>query len=1153
MHKKNVILNSIYINRYMKRFFLLVITFLLVNTNLSQAQNISYPDSSVLASGNWYTINIPTDNIYKLTYDDFISLGVPAEEINFDNLSIFGSCEGAISDTNSLYKQSDLTEKAIFVNPQARFALFYAKATMKYDYDQTNQNFYFTPHPYSDLATYFITFDPSKGTKKRISPRNQIITENIEETKFTKDFFLHKRELVNLLGSGRGWLGESFSTMTNQNSFPLSLQGLSEEHQSKITISLANESSSAVNFTCKLNNSNIGSINISAKHSDYAAKITTKEFETYITNEYPTLILQFNGSSNIDKAKLDYILVNYTKKLRHNNSALKFYSNKSDESNKSTRYVIENIRTNSVNIWDVSNQNDVYSITDFERNENNELRLIIPNDTLRTIYVFTNNTFPTPILKGKIENQNLHSWEATDFIIVTAPEFKEQADSLAQLHRIYDGITVNVATTTQVYNEFSSGTKDILAIRELARMLYNKYSSEGKAPKNLLLFGDGTYDNKNILGLNNNFIPTYQSLNSIIDAGSSYTTDDVIAYLSPYSKGQINDTLMIGIGRITANNASEANIFLEKCRRYISKEDLSQGLLGSWRNNITLTADDADTWGERYFIDNAETIYYEIKETNPILNVEKIYSDAYKQYSSSSGATYPDASKAINQRMKKGCLLFNYVGHGSEDHLSSERLITITDITSWDNYYSLPIVITSTCEFTRFDMSDKQSAGEFILSSPNGGGIALISASRKIPSRNEINTNIHRFAVIKENNKGLTFGEMFMKAKNATALVVEERSFGLFGDPALRIDLPEYNIRTTKINNRAISQNSIDTVKALSQMIIEGEITDHSNNVIQDFNGKIEITLLDKASNYYTLDNEGLDTDIEFEQQKNILHKGSTQVENGKFTYTLTIPKDIAYNFGKGKLSYYAQTSTTDAAGYCDDFIIGGIDTTIIITETRPNIQLYINDTNFINGGITDENPKLFAIVSDEIAINTVGSGLGHDIMARLDNAANTFVLNDYFEVDANNPNKGTITFPFNDLSDGEHTLSLKVWNIFNFSSDANITFVVNSSENGEIMKLKNYPNPFTYDTQIILEHNQPSTIEEAQLFIYNQDGRLITSMDATPYIGSYSIGPINWQGTTIGGEKLANGVYFCRMQITTQTDKITTPTQKIVIFNRNK
>ncbi len=1135
----------------MKRFFLFFT--IIFNVLLCSANGIHYPDSSVLASGSWYSVNIPSNNIYKLTYNDFIALGVPAEEINFSNLSIFGNCEGAISDTNSLYTQSDLIENAIYVNEQERYVLFYAKSTMAYKYDEENEHFYFISHPYSDLSTYFITFDASKGTKKRISARSEIVAESVEESKFSKDFFLHKRELVNLLGSGRNWVGESFTTISNQNTFPLSLPAISSEHQAKITLSLLNESSNPITFKCKINNNEIGTVNMAAKHNDYAASIKTQNFYATISNESPTLVLQFNGNSNIDKGRLDFILVNYTKKLRYNNSSLKFYANKSSETNKKTCYVIENVRTSNIKIWDVSNPTQISSIEDFQRTDNNELKVIIPNDTLRTIHIFSGSSFPTPILKGKIENQNLHAWEPTEFIIITAPEFKEQADTLAQLHRECDGITVNVATTTQVYNEFSSGTKDFLAIRELARMLYNKYSSQGKAPKNLLLLGDGTYDNKNILGLNNNFIPTYQSLNSIIDAGTSYTTDDVLAYLSPYSKGLMTDTLMIGIGRITANTTSEANIIIDKCRRYLLKEDLSQGKLGSWRNDITLTADDADTWGERYFIDNAETIYYEIKETNPTLNVEKIYSDAYKQYSSSAGATYPDASKAINQRMKKGCLLFNYVGHGSEDHLSSERLITITDITSWNNYHSLPIVITSTCEFTRFDLTDKQSAGEFILSSSNGGGIALISASRKIPSRNEINTNIHRFAVIKENNKGLTFGEMFMKAKNATTLVVEERSFGLFGDPALRIDLPEYNIRTTKINNKDLSQNNIDTVRALSQLIIEGEVTDHSNNVLQDFNGIVEITLLDKASNYYTLDNEGLNTDIEFEQQKNILHKGITEVENGKFTYTLTVPKDIAYNYGKGKLSFYAQTSTTDAAGYCDDFIIGGIDTTVVITETRPNIQLFINDTNFINGGITDENPKLFAIVEDEIAINTVGSGLGHDIMARLDNAANTFVLNDYFEVDSENPNKGTITFPFSNLSNGEHTLSLKVWNIFNFSSDATITFVVNSSENGNIMQLKNFPNPFDNNTQIILEHNQPKTIDEATLLIFNQDGRLITTMDVTPYIGTYSIGPITWEGETLGGEKLSNGIYFCQMHLRAQGDKFTSPTQKIVIFNRNK
>ncbi len=347
----------------MKRFF--VILAIVFQIEFIAAQTINYPDSSVLSSGNWYCVNIPSNNIYKLTYNDFLSLGASEEEINFDNISIFGGCEGAISDTNSLYTQSDLTEKAIYVNKQEKYVLFYAKSTMKYDFHTPNNNFYFTSHPYSDLSTYFITFDSSIGEKKRITEREPMTAENAEESKFAKDFFLHKRELVNLLGSGRNWFGESFSTTSNQNTFPLSLQGISSEHQAKITLCLANESSNPVTFTCKLGNSEIGQIDISSKHSDYAAQLTTKSFHTTITNESPTLVLQFSGNSNVDKGRLDYILVNYTKKLRFNNSSLKIFSNKSEEANKKTCYVVENVRTNNIKIWDVTNQNNVYSISDF--------------------------------------------------------------------------------------------------------------------------------------------------------------------------------------------------------------------------------------------------------------------------------------------------------------------------------------------------------------------------------------------------------------------------------------------------------------------------------------------------------------------------------------------------------------------------------------------------------------------------------------------------------------------------------------------------------------------------------------------------------------------------------------------------------------------
>lgn len=1127
-------------------FFTVLIGFIGLN-----AQNISYPDSSVLAHGSWYTVNIPSNGIYKLTYSDFVSLGVPEEDINFDNLSIFGRPGKAISEKNSEYTQSDITENAIYVNPASKYALFYAENTMSLDYDTENSRFDFSIHPYSDVSTYFITFDANIGSKKRISAREEIHSAATHQATTAHDVFIHKREVANLLGSGRNWVGESFSAGSPELSIPLNLQNVSSEQSTEITVKVLNQSETPSSFDCKLNNTSLGSITVNKTPTDYIAYAGSKTFSVKITNDNSTLKIAFNGQGTA-KGRLDYVKADYVKRLRYNNASLRFYATENIGNDNIVGYQISNVKANNFQIWEIRNGN-VCSVNDYSQ-DGETINLKIKADTVCSVIMFSGSNFPTPTLKGKTENQNLHAWEAADFVIVTAPAFLEQAERLAELHRTYDGINVKIATTQQVYNEFSSGTKDFLAIRELMRMLYNKYVETGSAPKNLLLFGDGTFDNKNILKYNNNFIPTYQAESSLINAGSSFTTDDVLTYLSPYASGNIRDTMRIGVGRFTVNTPAEAQNMVNKCERYISKADIKAGDWGDWRNAVTLTADDADTWGERYFIENAENIYYEIKATNPNLNVEKIYSDAYKQYSSSAGATYPDASKAINQRMKKGCLLFNYVGHGSDDHLSSERLITITDISGWKNYNALPIFITSTCEFTRFDQVDKQSAGEFVLSSENGGGIALISASRKIPSRNEINKNLHKFAVIKENGQGLTFGEVFMKAKNATTLVVEERSFGLFGDPALRISLPQYDIKTTKINDNSLEDPGVqDTVRALSNMYIEGEISDEAGMRVENFNGKVQITILDKASNYRTLDNEGLNTDIEFEQQKNILHKGTTTVTDGRFAYRFMLPKDIAYNYGNGKISYYAQSDSLDAAGNFTNFIIGGIDTTVNITESRPNVRLYINDTNFRNGGITDENPQLFAIITDSTAINTVGTGLGHDIIARLDNAANTFVLNDYFEPSGEDFSQGIIRFPLSDLTEGTHTLSLRVWNIFNFSSQAEITFVVKSSKRGEQMKLKNYPNPFSESTEIILEHNQANSILSAELQIFDRTGRLVLQEDVTPYISTYTVGPIQWDGNSNGGGQSGNGIFFARMRLKTNTDEIYTEPQKMVIFGRSK
>jgi hypothetical protein len=365
-----------------------------------------------------------------------------------------------------------------------------------------------------------------------------------------------------------------------------------------------------------------------------------------------------------------------------------------------------------------------------------------------------------------------------------------------------------------------------------------------------------------------------------------------------------------------------------------------------------------------------------------------------------------------------------------------------------------------------------------------------------------------------------------------------------------------FNVNTTTINGNNIEDTTTamkDTIRALSQMSVTGDIRDNDGNVLTDFNGKILITLFDKVKTYHGLDNEGNGKLKDFEQQKNILYKGTADVTNGEFAHSFTIPKDISYDYGEGKLSYYAKNDSVDASGQSHWFIVGGIDSNVQIDTSYPDVRLYMNDTTFQSGGITNQSPDIYAIIEDIIAINTVGTGLGHDITARLDNAANTFVLNDFYETDAENPNKGYIRFPFSDLQDGEHTLTLKVWNIFNFSSENTITFVVNNGREPVYTNLTNYPNPFENSTTIVLEHNQPDKIKEATIYIFDMSGRVVRKIPATPYISTYTIGPITWDGTDQGGVRLKNSVYIYKAVLDTNDGEVHTAGKKMVIFNRNK
>jgi hypothetical protein len=1146
------------------KIIIIFILSLIISNSKLYSQTISYPDSSVLAHGNWYKISIQSSGVYKLTYNDFISLGIPKEDIISKNISIYGNGGHKISSNNSLCTFSDLKENSIYVHDpnnnfsQGGFVLFYAEGGTEWEYDKSNREWDFFIHPYSDEYYYYVTFNDSIGEKKRIgSLSTQTLTADTIINS-SRDYFLSKQEITNINHSGRRWVGKQFG-LNKTEEFPLDLRNaLVDGNNNLVTPAmleyrLISKSDAPANFNTNYNNQIFDTIVMLSDGGVRERVIKTNLNNIKLASN--KLSIKYNGGS-LSSGWLDYILVHYDKKLSYSfPSVLRYKTTECLNENKVVNNLISNVNTDNLIVWDVKDWTNPIQIIGSYSALDKTYSFNLHSDTLREIVVFHNTSnFTSPKLIGKIENQNLHATEPVDYVIITHPLFLEQATRLAKLHQDYNNTTTKVVTTEQVYNEFSSGVPDFLAYKEYLRMLYNKYVSENKNPKNVLLFGDGTFDNKNILKYNNNFVLTFQEDNKYLH-GDNYPCEDYIGYLSPNAKGfaDINqrDSLLIGVGRLPANSIDEATNLVNKSERYILKQDVIDGNnLNDWRNTMLITADDAKSWGEMEFITHAENIYNQAKLQQPQLNAIKVYSDAYMQFASSSGKTYPEASKAVNQQMNKGCLIFNYVGHGSENHLSEERLITITDIMSWKNYNSMPLMITSTCEFARYDMVDKPSGAEYTLYNKNGGMIALITASRPINSDDQMNQDFHKYVLEKTGNTTRSFGQAYAITKNIRRgmLSQNKRSVVLLGDPALRISIPKYDILTTSINS-ANPQIEIDTLKALSNVSVSGKIIDSDSNVVSNFNGKILITLFDKSSNYYTLDNENIGARLEFEQQKNILHRGKANVENGLFTYNFTIPKDIAYNYGFGKFSYYAQADSVDAGGYCNSFLIGGIDTSVEIQETRPLVRLFIADSTFLSGGITSENPELFAIISDKIAINTVGSGLGHDITATLDNAANTFILNDYFEQDETDPNKGYVRFPFSSLKEGEHTLTLKAWNIFNFSSSETITFNVVSKNNETFTNLKNYPNPFQETTNFYLEHNQKERISSAEIQIFNTSGMIVKTIKANIVPNSFSIGPISWNGTTDGGQKLKAGIYMYRMLLNVDGNKEYTQTQKLVIF----
>ncbi|MBE9468323.1 MAG: type IX secretion system sortase PorU [Bacteroidetes bacterium] len=1105
----------------------------------------SHKQNSILNSGNWFKIKIDKTGVYKLTYNDLINIGISKPE----NVRIYGNGGSMLPIKNSAFRYDDLVENPIFMEKgsdgifnQDDYIIFYAQNSVEWKYNEQEQLFYHSVNMYTDYSYYFLTSDLASGKK--------ITTENIPSANITNNIFTYddyaffEKNDTNLIRSGREWFGEAFRNQTSYN-FSFQFPNRDVSVPIKIKTHVASHSSNSYPdsyFKLTSDNADIQTIYVPGFNtgSSYsAAKDKTASSFFSNSNKNLNINIKYFGTSSSSEGWLNYIFLNVRQNLSMTKNQINFRDIISVGSGNISQFTLSNA-TQNIKIWDVSNISDIKQIS--TQYSNNKLTFKLATDTLREFIAFTGDEFFTPIIQGddlgKIENQNLHALNFYDLIIVTHPDFKSYADELADFHINSDNLKVLSVTSSQVYNEFSSGKPDVAAIRDFMKMFYDRATTEEQLPKYLLLFGDGSYDNKTQSNKNSNYILTYQSKNSL-DGDSSFSTDDFYAMLDDDEGGYVG-AVDIGVGRLPVRTEDEAQSVTNKIKNYYNKETI-----GDWRNSICFIGDDEDN---NDYMRNANELSKKILTNHPTYNIDKIFLDAYPQISTPSGQRYPDVTNAINNKMKKGALLINYIGHGNPTKFSHEEVITINDVTSWTNYNQLPLFMTASCEVSRFDDYARTSIGELILLNPNGGGIALLSTTRLVSSgaNNALNKNFINFVF----NKDLRLGDIvrLTKVNTGSDATTNKRNFTLLGDPALKLNIPRNNVVTTKINNTPITEN-IDTLNALSKITIQGFVQDEAGNKLTDFNGLISPTIYDKPVSKTTLSNDGL-TPFTYNLQKNIIYKGNASVNNGDFTFSFIVPKDISYNYGNGKISYYADNSNIDATGFFNNIIIGGSADTAFMDSIGPKMNIYMNDSNFVFNGLTDENPKLLVIVTDSTGINTVGNGIGHDITAVLDDNENqAMILNDYYQADVNSYQRGKIEYPFSNLDEGHHKIKLKVWDIYNNSSENYIEFNVAKSENLILEHVYNYPNPFTTSTSFLIEHNQAGADLDIIIQIFTITGKIVKTIETQSLSDGYRINPIPWNGLDEYNDKIARGVYIYTVRVRSNNGKQASKFGKLVIL----
>lgn len=723
---------------------------------------------------------------------------------------------------------------------------------------------------------------------------------------------------------------------------------------------------------------------------------------------------------------------------------------------------------------------------------------------------------------GEVASTNLHGSVTPHMLIVAAREFMPQAERLAQAHREADGIDVEVALQDDVYNEFAAGNRHIMAIRRMARMYYER---DPEKFRSILLFGAALYDNRGLKeddreAFFNTYVPIYECEDPSIAGhhSRSYGTDAYVGMLAE-NTGEFNvlaELMTVNVGRIPATKREQADGYVNKAVRYITNPPV-----GDYHTRALLMSHHGDS---NSHLDDAESLADVIAENSPHIMVFKTYSSLFPF----DGNLATPLNRRMQAVLKKGVCFWGYSGHGGPNSIGYQKFLT-PDMVRNTDYEVPPFAMFATCRALYFDHKG-DNLGSELLFKENGGAIGVIGSLREVYQEHNKTLNLEVGHEYFASADGMRIGDVYKNAfnnimteyasiQNHAQLVNNSLCYNFAGDPEIKKAMPSDDIKLTECGGREVLEGQSNEIEGCRSVEITGSLFTPSGDVDKSFSGDVFMSVYNGKRKLRVLNGNAQECQRYVDIDEDVIYEARFKAKEGCFSGTVYLPMPTIVT-QSNRVTFYAlsEDGKKEGVGYQDNIRI--VETAAVEepgAETVPVISaMYLDDGSFADGDLMAPEVTLYAVIEpNEIGVVGMNALVGKSLSLSLDGGSATYAdAAGCLQDDGNGG--GTLVYPVKNLSDGRHTLTLRVSNYAGQTVSRSVSFEVVNRPAASALTVEEYPATEKATLQLI---HGFSDEPRGRVVVKNAAGAVVfTATDASF--------PYTWNLCNAAGEDVADGVY---------------------------